>query len=453
MSSPISLNVTGLDTETLIQELMKLEKQPVVALEAKQRMIADRKAAWNALKGKIDSLMSKIRPLLGQAVYDAKVAKTSDPAVISATAFRAAMPGNYDVEVLNLAKAHTLQSRSFTQLPDEALGFSGKLVLSVGGAVGEIIIQGGENPDSLNSVAAKINSIEGLGITASVLEVVPSEYRLVLAAASTGQAISVEDEGSALGLATVEGREPAKAMFRINGITFERDSNDISDAVPGVSFNLLKAGAASVTVSYDDDALVKTVNELINEYNSLLDIAAKYNSWDSDTRKAGLLFGDPLLQRLLSQIRTTIFSDISGRFPGFRFVGAVGISTGSIGSYSRDGKLSLDESKFREALAENRDAVASLLGEDEAGSEGVLANLRQVLQMYVAHDGFLPLRDAQLESQDKDISRQIENLERRLQIRLMNLRRQFTALETLLMQMNSQGLWLAQQVQGLFVGD
>ena len=71
--------------------------------------------------------------------------------------------------------------------------------------------------------------------------------------------------------------------------------------------------------------------------------------------------------------------------------------------------------------------------------------------MYVAHDGFLPLREATLDSQNKDISRQIENLERRLEVRLMNLRRQFTALEALLMQMNTQSIFIAQQIQGLFM--
>jgi len=132
-------------------------------------------------------------------------------------------------------------------------------------------------------------------------------------------------------------------------------------------------------------------------------------------------------------------------------VGEIGISTGSIGSYSKDGKLSLDESKLREALAENREAVAFLLAGDQTDSEGILDGFRQVLQMYVAHDGFLPLREATLDSQNKDISRQIENLERRLEVRLMNLRRQFTALEALLMQMNTQSIFIAQQIQGLFM--
>ncbi len=451
LSSPISLNVTGLDTENLIQELMRVERQPLVALEAKQQTISSKKAAWNTLKSKLESLMSKMKPLLEQGVFTAKTAKCGHSEVVSATASETAVPGTYQIEVINLARAHTLQSRSFTQSPDEALGFSGRLVLGIGDAAEEIVV--GED-DSLNSIAAQINSIEDLGIKASVLQVEPSEYRLVLVAESTGQAITFEqqgfEQGMDLGLSTVEGHEPAKATFKINGITFQRDSNDITDAIPGLRLTLHKTGVTSVSVSYDDDALVKTVRDFINEYNSLLDLTARYNAYDSETRTAGLLFGDPLLQRLLSQIRQTIFREVSDKLPGFRFIGDIGISTGSIGAYSRDGKLTLDESRLREALAENREAVASLLGGDEPDSQGALVSLKQVLEMYVAHDGFLPLRESTLEAQNKDISRQIENLERRLEVRLTSLRRQFTALESLLIQMNSQSLFMSQQVQRLF---
>ena len=81
----------------------------------------------------------------------------------------------------------------------------------------------------------------------------------------------------------------------------------------------------------------------------------------------------------------------------------------------------------------------------------MLTKLKQALEMYIGHDGLLPLRQNRLEAQDKDISRQIENLERRLQIRLVNLRKQFTALESLLLQMNTQGLFITQQIQSLFM--
>jgi flagellar hook-associated protein 2 len=427
---------------------MRLERQPVVALEAKQKAISEKKTAWNALKSKIESLMAKMRPLLEQEVYTAKATKTGDAAVVAATATRTAVPETYEVEIVSLARAHTVQSRSFAQSPDEALGFTGTLVLSIGGVTEEIVVA--EN-DSLHSIAARINGTEGLGIKASVLETVPSEYTLVLTGTDTGQTITFEEQDLNLGLATVEGQEPSKAVFKINGIMFQRDANEVTDAIPGVTLNLLKTGVTSVTVDYDDDALVKALRDLINEYNSLLDLAAKYNSYDSETRTAGLLFGDPLLQRLLSQVRDITFREVEDNLPGFRFVGQIGISTGAIGAYSRDGKLSLDESKLREALAADRDGVASLLGKDEAGSQGVLTKLKQALEMYIGHDGLLPLRQNRLEAQDKDISRQIENLERRLQIRLVNLRKQFTALESLLLQMNTQGLFITQQIQSLFM--
>ncbi len=455
MSSRISMNVTGLDTETMIQELMKIERRPLVTLESKQQLLNDRKTAWNAIRSKLDSIALKMKPLLDSSIFKNKAAKVSDAGILSATASETAAVGNFDIEIIALAQSHVIQSGSFTQAPDEALSLTGTLSLSLEGLeTGPAVIEIAES-DSLNSIMAKINAVEGTGVKASVFEVSPSEYCLILTAESTGKLINYGenltdsmDQAATLGMATA--RAPAEAQFNINGIGFTRDTNSVSDVVPGLSLNLLATGKAALSVDYDNDAAVTAVKEFVAEYNSFLDLTAKYNSWDSTTKESGLLFGDPLLQRLISQIRQTIFNEISQEFPGFRFIGQIGISTGSLGSYSRDGKLSLDEVKLNEALNTDRNAVASLLSEDQPGSEGILVNLQKALQMYVSYDGFLPVKDAMLESQDKDISRQIENLERRLELRLANLKRQFTALEGLLAQMNSQGLWLAQQVQGLY---
>ncbi|MGI6626874.1 MAG: flagellar filament capping protein FliD [Bacillota bacterium] len=449
MSSRISMNVTGLDTETIIQELMKLERRPLAVLESKKDLVANKKTAWNGIKSKLESIISKMKPLLERSIFEAKGAKVRDPGIMSATVSEAAVPGDYDIEVVALARPHVIQSDPFTQAPDAALEVSGTISMSLEGLETEPFLLEITQSDSLNSIAARINAFEGAGVKASVLEVHPSEYSLVLTAELTGKQIMFDAE-NCLGLATVSGCEPAQAAFKLNGITFTRNSNSVSDAIPGVSFDLLRVGQTSFTIDYDNDAVVKTVKEFIDEYNSLLDMTGKYNSWDPDTKKSGLLFGDPLLQRLLFQIRQAIFSEIAHELPGFRFVGQIGISTGSLGSFSRDGRLSLDEAKLRGALSTDRNAVASLLSEDQAGPEGILVNLRKTMEMYTAYGGFLPVKDAQLASQDKDISRQIQNLERRLELRLANLKRQFTALEVLLTKMDSQRLWLAQQIQGLY---
>lgn len=93
---------------------MRIERQPVVALENKQKLISEKKAAWNALKSKIESLMSKLKPLLERQVFKAKAAKSGDAEVVAAKATEAAIPGTYEIEVISLARAHVLQSGAFT---------------------------------------------------------------------------------------------------------------------------------------------------------------------------------------------------------------------------------------------------------------------------------------------------------------------------------------------------
>jgi len=453
VSSKVTMSMTGLDTETLIQELMKVERIPLAKLESKQKQISDKRAAWNTIKSKIESLLQKMSPLTSKSAYEAKTAKISDPSVLSASVSDSAVAGSYHIEVTTLAKAPVLQSQLFQKDPNEALDISGELTLTVG-SNDPISVQIKEG-DSLNTIADKINQAgAGFGIKTSILQVKPGEHSVVITLESTGQTITVEEAfvGDSLGLEEVV--ESSKAKFKINGIEFERDSNTISDAIPGLTLDLSKLGEASVSVALNDDAIVNGLKGFIDEYNSLLDLIAKYNFWDNDTKTGGLLFGDPLLQRLLSEIRSSIFRSIGDSLPGFAFVGQIGISTGPLGASSRDGKLSLDESKFREALAADREGVIRLLsgeGDPESpDSSGILTKFQSTLQMYTSYNGFLPLRDAQFEAQNKDISRQMENLEQRLDMKLNRLQRQFTALEKCLMQMETQSLWLSQQVMAMF---
>ncbi len=454
MNSHLSLDVTGLDSGTLIQELMNIERRPLTVLQNKQVQLAEKKGAWSTVKSKIDSLLTKMKSLLGETPYHKLAVQLNNSSVVSASVTGSAVTGNYEIEVESLATAHILHSQIFCVDPNDSLDFSGTLTLGFGENLEYIEYGMGDTSDSLNSIAAKINGIKELGIKASVLQVGHSEYRMVLVAESTGQEITIENSGDGslfdLDSEEMNVRLPSNAAFKINGVEFEWDSNHVADAIPGVILDLLEVGTTRAEVNYDDDALVAAVQEFVDEYNSFVDLTAKYTSWNNDTKKAGLLFGDPLLQRLVNSIQQTIFKEFSDKSENFKFAGAIGISTGKLGSFLRDGKIMLDESKFKEALSENRDAVASLLGNTDDDSAGILSSLRQVLQTYAAYDGLLPLRESQIDSQSKDITRQIENMERRLEMRFNNLKRQFAGLESLLMQMNSQGAWLSQQIQALF---
>lgn len=453
--SQLIMNVTGIDTETIIQELMKVEQRSVVLLQNRQKQVSDRQAAWDAIKTKLDSLTRQIKILLSEDEYYRKTAQVSDATIASVSVSSSAALGTYDLEIVSLATSQVVSSKGFSS-SSQALNISGTATLN-----GKTLVV--EASDTLDSIAAKINSL-GAGASASVLKVSDTEYRLVLTASSTGKSGTMQFGGDVNvwnGLGTVEVRPAQDAVFYVNGVQFTRSSNTVTDVINGVTIELLRGrdpttgqnARARFTINYDDDTIVKDLKAFVTEYNGLIDLANKYASWDPNSKTAGTLFGDPTLMRLLREIREYIMREVQNAVPGFTFVGQVGLSTGPVGSFSRDGKLSLDETKLKSALQSNRDAVAVLLGAKPPSNLtekiGVLYKLSNVLDAYTQSGGYLAVKKEQMQAESRALSKQIEEKQRSLDLKLESLKRQFAALERTLAQLNAQGTWMAQQISYL----
>ncbi len=369
---PISLNLTGLDTDTIIQQLMAIERQPLKQLESRKSVLAQRKSAWDSIKTKLGNVSSRLASLTGVSTYGGKKVTVQNSAVVSASASPSALSGSYNLRVTSLALAQIAGSGLFAS-PDSPLGISGTLTLN--GQDIQVDIS-----DTLLSITEKINASVDIGVKASVLQTEPSQYRLVLTSTQPGTA-NVMSFGSdvsawqALGVIDPSGvvneiQAAQDAVFSLNGIQFTRHTNTVVDAIPGLTLELAQAvdpvtgsgGVTTINVSQDDDVVVECVKQFIYDYNTLIETIKSFTSYDADARLAGPLFGDPLLQRLLVALREVIFDGVPGAFPGFETLGSVGVSTGAPGAFSKDGKLVLDEAKLREALASNRDAVMALFG-------------------------------------------------------------------------------------------
>ncbi|MGE5579869.1 MAG: flagellar filament capping protein FliD [Bacillota bacterium] len=369
MSNRISLNVTGLDTESIVSSLMALERQPLVRLQNEQTLLLQKKTAWNNVKSQIDKVSEKIAALAKAASFEGKTAKVSSSSVLTATTTAAAVSGTYEVHVHTLAAAQVVQSSGFPSMTEPfATPVAGTVTLN-----GQSITI--SETDTLESITAKINATANVGARAAILQTSPGVYRMILTSEKTGAAGAMEFGGDLAvwrnlgvldaGDAVNEVTAATDASFTVNGISFTRSSNSVSDAIPGVTFSLLQAGdgaKTSITVESDDEAIIASVKEFITEYNNMIDTVGKYNTYDSSTRKAGLLFGDPLVTGLLSQMRAAIFSTVAGAPAEYATLSLVGITTGTGAAYSKDGKLTLDETKLRDALKANREGVAVLFG-------------------------------------------------------------------------------------------
>ena len=175
--------------------------------------------------------------------------------------------------------------------------------------------------------------------------------------------------------------------------------------------------------------------------------------------KSGLLFGDSDLRTLSSDLRFIIGGGNAQALEN------IGISTSS--TYSDNGKLTFDESKFRAALESDPESVEKLFTDkgtvDERGNTtyGLATNLEKVMDKYVKTLGSwetkgILIRKAGSESSPLSITEnfmykeiaEIDKMITKLQARLESERdryiKQFTSLESLISQMNSQSSYLSQ---------
>jgi flagellar capping protein FliD len=299
-------------------------------------------------------------------------AVSSDTSVLSATAGSLAVEGTYDVQVTALAKAQVVQSSGFTS-SDDPRGIAATLTLN-----GQSIDV--TATDSLTTIAAKINTTDDVDARASVLQTGATEYKLIITSTVSGAAGTMTFGGDVNAWKTLGVIEPddtpnevvaaSDAAFTVNGVVFVRSTNSVTDAIPGLTLNLLEAtdpvsgegGKTILTVDYDSQSIVDALKSFVTEYNKLIDTVGTYTTWDADKRQAGPLFGDSLISRLLSEVKMAVFKEVGGTTATYNSMRTLGLSTGTASTFSKQGKLTFDETKLNAALETDRDSVAVVFG-------------------------------------------------------------------------------------------
>lgn len=235
------------------------------------------------------------------------------------------------------------------------------------------------------------------------------------------------------------------SQFTINGGPVQtRNTNEVADAIGGVTLRLLSQGTSTVTVSVDDDAIIEDVKEFITEFNN--SIAAIRDR----IKKDGLLENDTTLRQIEDFLRGSVFSQIPGISGSFQSLGAVGISTGSSFDSSTVSPLQLDESVFREALRSNRGNVRDLFS--NSSGTGIADTFFTYLDEITSTQGPLNERSRSngiLDQQIRALNDRIDRLEDRVAMKERRLRLQFTQLEQLVAQYQQQGSSLAGVQAGL----
>ena len=300
--------------------------------------------------------------------------------------------------------------------------------------------------DALNDVLNRINS-SAAGVVASYNSI---EDKIVLTNKTTGNgAIGLEDvtgnflaATKLLGATQKVGQNASITVEGING-NLESSTNEFKNVVPGLTFTAKKAEAewTTITVNSDTDATINNIKGFISEFNATIDAI------EAARAKGKPLQGDSALGSIMSKLYRLVYEPVSGLTGAQTTLSSIGI-----GTTSSDRKhLSLDETKFKEALANNPDRVAELFNKDATAEKptGVAGRLRAYLNEVGGSEGVFATRKDSSSRQTKYIDDQIEAYEVRLEQRRKILVGQFTAMEKAVGLMKSQQSALASQLASL----
>lgn len=435
---------SGLDVESIISQLVALERQPINRLQNKQSQVNAQISAYGSLKSKISEFQSAMAGLGSASSFQVFQGQSSDEDIFTASVDSNALAGSYAVDVQALAERDKIAFGPYAD-SSSTVG-SGTLSLSVGSESFSLTVGAG---DTLADVRNAINeSSDNTGVTATIVNS-DDGARLVLSSNETGTDNALEvtvtadgdgndsDNAGLSALTYVSGgtnyatsiSTANDAVVEIDGFTVTSSSNTISDAVDGISFTAKSLGAANLEVTRDDEAILEAVNQFADAFNALRD--------EIDSQRSGQLEADSTLLSIEQSIFNVLNagSDISGS--DFKYLIEAGVSI------NEEGVMEVDSAAVSETLNSDFNSFVNLFS---AEGEGYAARLESLADGWLANDGLIDAREEGLNTQLDRLEDDELRMEARLEIVEQRIRAQYTALDTLISELSNSGNFLLQQL-------
>lgn len=435
MSSGISFSGlgSGVDTNSIVTQLMKLERIPIAKTEKAKTDLKSKQSVVQELNTLLKALRDKAAALKDPSVFNVKTATTSDPLVASATSTNLAAAGSYNVTVTALSKAHTMASAASPVMSNDTLH------ITVGTTTANVTALA---TDSLQGLADKINSATNTPVAASVVN-----NKLVLISKTTGAAggMTVTSDAALAGsLGLVQTQAAQDSAATVNGLAVTGSGNSISGAIAGVTLNLTKEGTTTVNVGLDAAAAETKVKEFVDAYNALINNIAIATKYDVASKGKGALQGDQSMSSLMGQLRGIAGAAVSS-LTGVDSLAQIGITTNP----DRSGKLVLNSGAFQTALKANPSAVSDVFGKDD-GVAGAGPGDGIAYQLHAMADSFSSeVMAGRLKGFTDSLGRmdkRIADLEVIMDLKEKNMRAKFAAMEKAVSTFKAQGADLASRL-------
>jgi flagellar hook-associated protein 2 len=502
MGIRISGLASGMDTEKIVSDLMKAQREPVNRLQRSKQTYEWKRDAYREMNTLLADLQNSLKNMRLTSTFNKKTVSSENESIASAKVIGSPKFSSYSIQVNSLAKAEMPAAASFTTtgVNSSSAGIGGSnFDLTINSTT--ITVSSGDSVDAINKKLKEANAGAGVGVEAKLVngQIIfnsiqgtdklltngsGEKYFTISASANNNLGIPTSAKDSTT---RIEGQD---GQVVINGVTQTlKGTNTLT--FDGVEFTFKQVNSGTpigVAAKTDEEAVFNMVKDFVTKYNEVIDkintkiTEPKYKGYqpllddeiealpDTTAEKmqgmarSGILLRDPILTNGLTELRRAISTPlkVSGVNTAFDTLSEIGIGGPPSGknAYQENGKLYIDETKLREAIRNNGEDVVKLFTNyssstdpatkyNETGiAQRLYTKLDDVMSKIIKEAGATgTLYDAS--SIGKKISQtddEIETWEDRLKVIEDRYYKQFTAMEQAMSKAQSQGSWFAQML-------
>lgn len=282
---------SGLDVESIVSQLVTLEKRPIVQLQTTAASIQTKLSTYSQVKSLMSTLSDAAAKLTRDGSWNGMTVSSANSAAVSATVTGIASATTLGISVQQLARAQTVASSPVAK--DTPMG-AGTMTIQLGTWLHTTpppsFTPGTDSPlkvtvgagDSLSTIASKINDANG-GVTATVLSDATGD-RLLVRSKATGETsgfrIQVEEDSgtpglsglafdpensAGIGMAANAAQYAQNTLAKINGIDITSANNTFANTIPGLSITVSQVSVDEVgmTVGADTASMKKNIQDFV----------------------------------------------------------------------------------------------------------------------------------------------------------------------------------------------
>jgi len=462
MASISNLGVgSGLPLATMLDSLQTAEKSALTPISTQQSAYTAKLSAYATLKSSLTTFQTANTALSSADLFTATTASSSSSA-FTATTSGSTVAGKYAINVTQLAQAQVLtssvQSSNTAALGDSSVASRSIAITLKDGTSKSVTLSSDQT--SLTGMRDAINGANA-GITATIIKVSDGSFRLSMSANKTGSNNAVANitvtgdsklqgivgfDSTASSNVMTESVKAQNAQLTVNNVAIENSSNQISDALEGITLNLTTTtvGDQSLTITKDTSKASSAITGWVNAYNTLLDqfnTLTKYtkvdtNSGSQDTSN-GALLGDSTLRTIETQLKSMLTNAQSSS--SYKSLGQIGITTDP-----STGSLKLDATKVSAALDKDAAGVKEMIVGD-GKTTGITTKIGTNITNWLSSKGIVQSATDGVSKTLNTLTALYNTTSDRIDADIARYKTQFTQLDLAISKLNSTSTYLTQQ--------